>query len=316
MTTQNTKYHIGIDVSKASLDVFVLPANIHCQFDNNVKGFQKLIKKIQAFSSPFIVMEATGGYEKPAAQALALAGLPVSVVNPRQIRDFAKAMGRLAKTDRIDAEVIALFSLKIEPKPNVFPNENQQALAEQQARRQQLIDMITMEKNRLDKANRDVKKSIRHVIKVLEKELDATNANLEKIIQSDPEYIKKLSLLTSIKGIGKVVGIGALATLPELGSTRGKQIVALGGLAPFNRDSGTLRGKRTIWGGRAPVRCLLYMATLVAIRHNPQIRSFYERLCNAGKQKKVAIIACMRKLLTIMNAIIKSGQPWHDPSPC
>ncbi len=310
MTIHDGKCHIGIDVSKAILDVYILPFKKYMQFKNDTKGIQKLTEKMKAFPQASIVMEATGGYEKPIAQSLQKAGLSISVVNPRPIRDFAKALGKLAKTDRIDAEVIALFAEKMQPKANRQYSETQQKLAELNARRRQIIEMITMEKNRLDKASDELKKSIQRIIKALEKELQTVNEALEKYIQNDAEYAQKNTLLKSIKGVGSVVAAGIVADLPELGSVNAKQISALAGLAPYNRDSGTLRGKRTIWGGRAAVRNTLYMATLVATRHNPQIKSFYERLCNAGKLKKVALTACMHKLLIIMNAMIKHGEPW------
>ena len=314
MTIQHEKCYIGIDVSKAVLDVFILPIKRQLQFKNDSKGIQKLITQCRSFSAATIVMEATGGYEKPAAHALAKAELAVSVINPRQIRDFAKALGKLAKTDRIDAQVIALFAEKMQPITNVVCNEEQQQLAENNARRRQLIDMITMEKNRLDKASKAITKSIQRIIKTLEKELQDINTTLAECIQATPAYAEKNTLLKTIKGVGAVVAAGLLAELPELGTLGAKQISALAGVAPYNRDSGTLRGKRAIWGGRAAVRSTLYMATLVAIRHNVQIRAFYERLCAAGKRKKVAIIACMHKLLIIMNAMIKHAQPWQPAS--
>jgi transposase len=311
MMVQNGKCYTGIDISKAILDVYVLPYKKYMQFKNDTKGIQKLTEKLKTFSQASIVMEATGGYEKPVAQSLQKAGFRVCVVNPRPIRDFAKALGKLAKTDRIDAEVIALFSEKMQPQANMVYNESQQKLANLNARRRQIIDMITMEKNRLDKVNDELKKSIKRIIKALEKELETINEALEKTIQNDAGYTQKNILLKSIKGVGSVVSAGIIADLPELGNVSAKQISALAGLAPYNRDSGTLRGKRTVWGGRASVRTMLYMATLVATRHNPQIKNFYERLCNAGKQKKVAITACMHKLLIIMNAMIKHGEPWR-----
>lgn len=312
MMNQNEKCYIGVDVSKAILDIYVLPHKKYMQFKNDAREIQKLAEKLKIFSQATIVMEATGGYEKPLAQSLKNAGFSVSVVNPRPIRDFAKALGKLAKTDRIDAEVIALFAEKMQPQANVVYNENQQKLADLNARRRQIIDMITMEKNRLDKASPELKKSIQRIIKALEKELQAINEALEKFIQNDADYAQKNTLLKSIKGVGAIVAAGIIADLPELGKVSSKQISALAGLAPYNRDSGTLRGKRTIWGGRASVRCTLYMAALVAMRHNPQIKSFYERLCNAGKLKKVAITACMHKLLMIMNAMIKNGESWRN----
>jgi transposase len=281
------------------------------QIENNVTGIRKLIKKIKSFSHALTVMESTGGYEKPVAQALAKENIAVAVINPRQIRDFAKALGKLAKTDRIDAEVIALFSEKIQPKPNEVCNENQQKLATYNARRRQLIDMITMEKNHLDKASKEIRKSIQKIIKSLKKELKKIDASLEKTIQGDSEYARRDRLLQTIKGVGTVVAAGIIADLPELGDLNAKEISALAGLVPHNRDSGTQRGKRVIWGGRSSVRRTLYMATIVAMQHNKKIKAFYERLCIAGKQKKVAITACMHKLLIIMNAMVKSNQPWR-----
>jgi len=313
MTIQDEKHHIGIDVSKAILDVYILPCKKYMQFRNEPKDIGKLIKKLQTFSSASVIMEATGGYEKPVAQGLQQAGMNVSVVNPRQIRDFAKSLGKLAKTDRIDAQVIALFSEKIEPRASTVIGKTQQDLSALNARRRQIIDMLIMEKNRLDKTNPRMKKSILRIIKVLEKELESINDELEQVIQTDAEFAKRSVLLRSIKGIGPASAAGILAELPELGNTEAKQISALAGLAPFNRDSGTKRGQRTIWGGRASVRCALYMATLVATRHNPQIREFYTRLCNAGKKKKVALTACMHKLLIIMNAMLKHGETWRAP---
>lgn len=315
MTSSNSKFYFGVDVSKALLDIFVLPSNQSFQFQNNASGIKKFISKLKSFSAPFIVMEATGGYEKPLAAALNLAQLNIAIINPRPIRDFAKAVGKLAKTDKIDAYIIALFGQKLQPRPTLAHNENQQNLNEQSTRRRQLIDMITMEKNRLDKAGCTTKKSVERIIKVLEKELQDINDQLEKSIQSDPQTAQKTGLLKTIKGVGSVVSTHLVAQLPELGELTAKQITALVGIAPFNRDSGTLRGKRTIWGGRAPVRCALFMAALVAIRHNPQIKTFYERLCAKGKAKKVAIVACMHKLLIIMNAMIKHNQPWQTCNP-
>jgi len=308
---EEEKSYIGIDISKALLDVYVLPCKKYMRFQNNSTGIRKMREKLKLFSNVSIVMEATGGYEKAVAQSLQMGGWSVSIVNPRPIRDFAKSLGKLAKTDRIDAEIIALFAEKIQPKETIVYNENQQQITELNARRRQIIDMITMEKNRLDKASDELKKSIQRIIKALEKELQAINEALEKSIQNDTDCAGKNRLLKSIKGVGSIVAAGMIADLPELGNVNAKQISALAGLAPYNRDSGTWRGKRTIWGGRASVRTMLYMATLVAIRHNPQIKCFYERLCSVGKLKKVAITACMHKLLIIMNAMIKHGELWR-----
>jgi transposase len=311
VTISIEKYYVGIDISKAFLDVYILPSKKIYQFENNQKGFQKLVKEIATYPEVLVVMESTGGYEKKLTKALAEKKYPFAIVNPRQIRDFAKALGQLAKTDKVDACVIAMFAEKIQPRTSTIYEENQHNLAEQQGRRRQLVDMISAEKNRLDKSSKTITKSIKRILSALEKELDAINKELEKCIEADDEAKSNSQLLTSITGVGKVVSTGLIAYLPELGKLTAKQISALVGVAPFNRDSGTMRGKRTVWGGRASVRCVLYMATLVAIRHNAQIKRFYNRLCNAGKLKKVAIIACMRKLLVIMNAMIKNQQPWQ-----
>jgi transposase len=311
MTNQNEKCYIGIDVSKATLDVFVLPGNNYIQVENNENGIKKLLKELTPFDDSLVVMESTGKYEREVAQTLAKQGFAVAVVNPRPIRDFAKALGKLAKTDRIDAKVIALYAEKIQPNKNVTNNEDQQKLTDYSARHRQLTDLITMEKNRLGTASKEMKKSIQRIIDLLEKELKTIDKCLKEFIQDNEQYSRKDELLQSISGIGAVIAGTLIANLPELGSLGSKQISALAGLAPLNRDSGTLRGKRTIWGGRAPVRRMLYMGALVAIRFNATIKAFYERLCAAGKPKKVAIIACMHKLLIIMNAMIKNNELWN-----
>lgn len=232
------------------------------------------------------------------------------MINPRQLRDFAKASNRLAKTDKVDAEMIALFASKMQPKPTVIYDETQQALKAHHARRSQLLDMIIAEKNRLDKASTYQAQSIHRVLKVLEEELKQLEINQDALLSQDDTLADKKKRLSSIKGVGTITATAILCELPELGTLSSKQIAALAGLAPFNRDSGTLKGKRTIWGGRAAVRNALYMPTLVAIKHNPQIKAFYQRLCLAGKAKMTALIACMRKLLIIMNALIKNQQCW------
>ena len=307
---QGKKVYIGIDVSKRTLDVNIIPNNKCMQFKNDVDGINKLIKKCSMFPEALIVMESTGGYEKPLAYMLHEASLNVCITNPRQVRDFAKAMGKLAKTDKIDAEVIALFASKMEPKANVVFQKDHKEMSDNNARRRQLIEMIKMEKNRLDKSSPSQKESIRRVLTVLENELKEINTAQEKIVVSNQKFTEKREILESVRGIGTVTAISLLAELPELGTLGSKQIASLAGLAPFNRDSGTLKGKRTIWGGRSSVRNALYMPTLVAIKHNVQIKVFYERLVLAGKAKKSAIIACMHKLLVIMNAMIKKSQPW------
>lgn len=307
---QEEKIYIGIDVSKSALDVFIFPNRKYMSFPNDGAGIKRLIKKIQLFSNTLTIMESTGGYEAPLAYALNEQELPVSVVNPRQIRDFAKALGKLAKTDKIDAETIALFASKVEPKPQIVYSKEQALLSKNNTRRTQLVQMITMEKNRLDKASIEQSESINRVLGVLEKELELIDSAQEQLIQAHPDFSEKWNILESIKGVGKITAFSILSDLPELGSIGHKQIAALAGLAPFNRDSGSLKGTRTIWGGRASVRRALYMAALAATIHNPLMRQFYQRLCATGKAKKTALIAVMRKLLITMNALIRKNQYW------
>ena len=291
MASQIEKCYIGIDVSKNVFDIFILPFHKYMQFRNDLQGVKKFLRKVKTFSQALIVMESTGGYEKHLAQTLAKQKLAVAVVNPLRVRNFAKALGKLAKTDRIDAQTIALFAQKMQPTTRVTCNEQQQVLAALHARRSQLIEMVVMEKNRLDKASPALKKSIQRIIKTLEKELQTINNALQQAIQANIDLQHKQVLLQTINGVGEVVANGMIATLPELGQLSAKQITALAGLAPYNRDSGTFRGQRTISGGRDSVRRILYMAALVAIRYNQTIATFYQRLCLAGKKKKVAIIA-------------------------
>jgi transposase len=256
-------------------------------------------------------LEATGGLELPLTSALALAGLPVVVVNPRQVRDFAKATGQLAKTDVLDAQVLARFAEVIRPEPRPLPDEQTQVLAALVTRRRQLIEMLTAEKNRLASARPAIRKNLRAHIAWLERALQHADTDLADAIRQSPVWREKDELLRSVPGIGPVLTTTLLANLPELGTLTHKQIAALVGVAPLNRDSGTLRGRRTVWGGRAQVRTALYMGAIVAARFNPVIRGFYQRLRTAGKAKKVALVACMRKLLTIVNAMLKHRTPWN-----
>jgi transposase len=258
-----------------------------------------------------IVLGATGGLEVPLAGALAAAGLPVVVINPRQVRDFARATGQLAKTDRLDAQILARFAEAIRPPIRPVPDEQTQALAALVARRRQLIEMLTAEKNRMRLAARPMQKRVQAHVTWLEKELATINTDLTATMRESPVWREKEEVLRSVPGVGPVLTTTLFANLPELGTLTRKEVAALAGVAPFPRDSGTLKGRRAIWGGRAHVRAALYMAALVATRRNPVIRAFYQRLCQAGKAKKVALTACMRKLLTILNAMLKSGRPWR-----
>jgi len=303
--------YIGIDVSKDTLDVAVYGDKQHLSFANDEAGITKIVSKLRQFNPELVVLEATGGFEVMLAAELGVAKIPTAVVNPRQIRDFAKSVGMLAKTDILDARIIARFAATVVPTPYPMPDVEVQELGAITARRRQIVSMITAEKNRLGTASKTVKPRIRAHINWLEKELDDVNRNLRQKVKDSPIWREKDRLMQSVPGVGPNLSITILAELPELGTLNRKQIAALVGVAPLNRDSGTLRGKRTIWGGRATVRAALYMAALSAKRYNPVIRRFYERLLAAGKAKKVALTACMHKLLTILNAMLKYHTSWN-----
>jgi len=270
-----------------------------------------LVRRLKTVSPALIVLEASGGLELPVVAALGAAGLPVVVVNPKQIRDFAKATGKLAKTDLLDAEALALFAERVRPTPRPLPDAEAQALSALLARRRQLIVMLTAERNRLSRALPSIRPGVEEHIAWLKEKLRALDEELAHAIRQSPLWREREDLLRSIPGVGPVLTFTLLAELPELGTLDRKQIAALVGVAPLNRDSGVLRGKRTVWGGRAPVRAALYMGALVATRFNPVIRSVYERLRTAGKAKKLAITACMRKLITIINAMLKHRASWN-----
>lgn len=304
--------YIGIDVSKDRLDVCRRPSGTAFAVARDGEGVAALIERLQGARPELIVLEATGGFEQVVAAGLAGAGLPVVVVNPRQIRDFARSMGRLAKTDRIDAEVIALFAERVRPEVRPLPDAAARELDELVTRRRQVIEMMVAEGNRARRlASRRLKKRIDRHLEVLQKELTEIERELDDTIRRSPIWRETEDLLKSVPGIGNATARTLLAELPELGTLGRRQIAALAGVAPFNRDSGTFRGRRMIGGGRAGVRATLYMAALVASRHNPVIAAFYQRLLAAGKPKKTALVACMRKLLTILNAIIRHRTPWQ-----
>ena len=299
---------VGIDVSKATLDVAVLSSGEVTQFANDANGIEELAKKVAGVD--LVVMEATGGYETAVATALIGAGLRVAVVNPRQIRDFAKASGRLAKNDRIDAQVIAAFGQAIEPEIVRLPDEEARKLEDLIVRRRQLVAMRVQEMNRLGLMQGAMRKRIKAHIAWLEKEIDKLDVDITAGLRSSPAWRAKDELLRSFKGVGPVTSSTLVVELPELGQLDRRAIAALVGLAPFNRDSGVMRGRRSIYGGRSHVRTLLYMAATTAIRSNPVIRAFYERLKSRGKPHKVAMVACMRKMLTILNAMVRQSTPW------
>jgi len=306
---------IGIDVSKARLDVAMRPSAEKLSVSNDEAGIQALVKRLSELKPVLIVLEATGGLERSVSGTLGSAQLPVVVVNPRQVRDFAKATGQLAKTDRIDAEVMARFAEVIRPPLRPLPDEVSLELRALIARRRQLIEMMVAEKNRLSAASKTVRKRIEAHIRWLETELDRADKDLDHSIRQSPIWQEHEDLLRSAPGIGPVVSRTLLAELPELGRLNRKQIAALVGIAPLNCDSGTFRGRRGIWGGRATVRAVLYRAAWVASRRNSVIRDFYKRLRDKGKAPKVALVACMRKLLIILNAMIKHKTRWSEIIP-
>jgi len=305
--------YVGIDVAKDRLDVVLRPTGEYLGTTNDERGIRAVVLHLrkQEEEIALVVLEATGGLEQPAAAALALAGVPVAIVNPRQVRDFAKAVGRLAKTDRIDAAVLAHFAEAIRPEARPLANEQARELAAVLLRRRQLLAMITAEGNRVRTAPKTVGKRIEAHLRWLRKELTRANEDLARTVRESPVWREKDDLLRSVPGVGPTLSATLLAELPELEHLDRRQLAALlVGVAPLNRDSGTLRGIRTVWGGRSGVRTTLYMATLSATRHNPAIREFYGRLCAKGKPKKVALTACMRKLLTILGAVLRNRTPW------
>jgi transposase len=302
---------VGVDVSKDTLDV-ASSVGERWATRNDEESIGALVERLSHLRPRLVVLEATGGFEAPLASALALAQLPVVVVNPRQVRHFAKATGRLAKTDRIDAALLAAFGAAVKPEVRPLKDEFAQELTALLARRRQLIGMLTAERNRLLTAPPVLRTDLKAHIHWLVKRIKDTDAQLSDLMRSSPVWREKEDLLATVKGVGRVTAQTLLADLPELGRLNRKQIAALVGVAPFNHDSGTLKGHRRIWGGRAPVRAVLYMASLTAKRCNPVIRLFYERLLDAGKPKKVALVACMRKLLTILNAMLRTGTPWRQ----
>jgi transposase len=306
-----TPSFVGIDVAKDELVVKVRPSGESWTVPNNELGVLSLVERLSRLSPALIVLEATGGYEALAVASLARAGLPVVVVNPRQVRDFGKSTGQLAKTDAIDADLLALFAERVRPEPRPLPDEAAQHLSAILTRRRQLIEMLVAERNRLGTAPPSLRKSISEHIRWLERRLRAIDQDLDRAVQSTPAWRAKETIYRSVPGVGPTMARTLLAELPELGSLNRKQIAALAGVAPLSRDSGRSRGRRIVWGGRAVVRGVLYMSTLAATRHNPALAAHYRRLIEAGKPKKLALTACMRKLLVILNAMARTGTPWR-----
>jgi transposase len=303
---------VGIDVSKVRLDVHVRPSGQTFAVGRHGQALEQLVDDLRILAPALIVLEATGGFEIVVAAALAGAALPIAVVNPRQIRDFARATGRLAKTDALDAQVIALFAERIRPEPRPVANADRQTLAELVARRRQVVEMIGMETNRLHQArNPRVQRMLKATLKTLKVQLAELDRDIDDTIKRSPVWRAADDLLTSVPGVGDVTAHTLIADLPELGLLDRRRIAALVGVAPVNRDSGQMRGKRTIAGGRADVRHALYMATLSATRWNPVISQHYRNLVKRGRPKKVALVACMRRLLGILNAIIRTKTSWQ-----
>lgn len=309
------KLYSGIDVSKKWLDVAMRPTNQTWRVSNDMDGIANLTKQLQEQAPQQIIVEATGGYEINLVTELFKAGLPVARVNPLRVRRFAEGMNWFAKTDKIDAKVLADFGRKANPRLLALPSETEKRLGALLKRRKQVLDMLTAEKNRLETADQDVQIYIHSMIRTLKNQLAELEKEIEQLTKNTPGMKEKRTLLMSVPGIGKITAATLIALLPELGQCNRKQIAALVGIAPFNHDSGTKRGKRKTQGGRADVRCVLYMAALTASWCNPVIKAQYQHLLKAGKLTKVALVACMHKLLVILNAMIQSNTPWQAPLP-
>jgi transposase len=304
--------YVGIDVSKDRLDVHVLPGEMAFSVSRDGKGLEDLIERLRRQSPTLVAVEATGGFEVIVAAALAGAKMPLVVLNPAQIRHFAKAVGQRAKTDPIDAAVIARFAQAVRPEPRPLPDEESRLLAELVTRRRQIIEMLVAERQREKRAsNPRVRKSLTRHIRMLEKELPAVDGDIDTLVRGSPAWRAKEDLLASVPGIGKILARTLMAELPELGTLDRRCIASLAGLAPYTRQSGRWRGKSMIGGGRSAVRSALFLGALVASRHNPILRDFYQRLLSTGKPKMLVLVAVARKLLTILNAILRDQRPWQ-----
>lgn len=301
---------VGIDISKDRLDTFIRPEGTFFSEPYTDRGIGSLVERLAELQPEVVLLEATGGYETQIVAALAHAGLPVVLMNPRQVRDFAKATGRLAKTDSLDAKVLAHFAEAIHPEPRLLPDEEQRELGALMSRHCQLVEMIVMEKNRGHTTTKTVKAHIEAHLSWLDAELEIVDKHLDEFIKTNPSLKRRVEIVKSVPGVGPALSKALVSYLPELGRISHKQIAALVGVAPFNSDSGTYKGKRIVWGGRKQIRNILYMGALVGIRYNSTIRAFYQRLVAAGKLKKIAITACMRKLLVILNAMVRSDTLW------
>jgi transposase len=308
-------FYVGIDVCKAHLDYAYEGSKKSAQVDNSASGISKLVAECKSRGVSLVVVESTGNLQMPVVKALLDKGIPTSVVNPRQVRDFAKGMGQLAKTDKIDAHMLAQFARLVQPRVYVLPEPSTQELSALLSRRNQVIEILKAERVRRSSTHPSQQGRLDKHIEWLRQDLDQIDRAVDLAVQQSDKWKATDQLLRSVPGVGRILSGALLAWLPELGWLSGKQIAALVGVAPFNRDSGAMRGRRVVWGGREQVRSILYMAALTASRCNPVIKAFYDRLTEAGKPAKVALTACMRKLLTILNAMLKHGQPWQPPAP-
>jgi transposase len=317
MNTTNQEYiknrdrNVGIDVGKDTLDVYVYELDLHCQESNTDEGVRRLVNRLKRFQLTRVLVEATGGYERPIVEAATELSMPIIIVQPIQVRQFARAQGAFAKTDKIDARLIAQYGALLQLEVKVLPSKKVRRVKDLLARKRQLNEMRTMELNRSYKAQKIVATSHRRLLKLLDKEIAEVNEKLAREVSDIAEWQRTYDVISSVPGIGDGVAFTLLGELPELGRLTNRQIAALCGLAPFNRDSGKMRGKRRIRGGRAPIRTVLYMAMLSAIQHNPVIKQFYQHLVAQGKNKKVAITACMRKMMTIINTMVRNDQEWQ-----
>lgn len=310
--TKSTDRNVGVDVGKSTLDIFILEQDLHWQVSNADQDIKALVTRLKRYKLTRIVIEATGGHERKLVYALAEKGLPVVVVQPAQVRQYAKAQGILAKTDKLDARLLAQFGAVLKPEIREIQTKNIRHFRDLLSRKRQLMEMRTQELNRLHKADKLVHATHVRLIKILDKEVERVNTRLAKVVDEITEWKDTYEIVTSVPGVGDGVAHTLLGELPELGTLTSRQVGALCGLAPYNRDSGQMNGKRRIKGGRAPIRTMLYMAMMCAIQHNPVMKNFYEKLVAQGKHKKVALTACMRKLMTILNAMVRDGKRWQE----
>ena len=311
-TIRSTERNVGIDVGKSTLDIMILEADTYLQEPNSPEGIKRLVSRLGRFKLTRIIVEATGGYERYLVEACAAKAMPIIVIQPMQIRQFARAQGLLAKTDKLDARLIAQFGAIMKPEPRPIANKKVRYIRDLLSRKRQLNETRTQELNRLHKVPKGLAASHTRLLKLLDKEIAWINGKLTKEVAEVTEWQRTYEIVSSTPGIGDGVAFTLLGELPELGQLSSRQIGALCGLAPYNRDSGSMRGKRRIKGGRAPIRTVLYMAMLSAIQHNKVMKNFYQKLVAQGKHKKVAITACMRKMMTILNAMVRDNQEWRS----